>query len=184
MGKKKRIRKIPDFKVDDILLKDRQLFLFGEINEELSRKLVKQILAVDRSSKKPKQIVLWINSPGGSVSDGLAIIDTMRTAQSPIVTVIVGEACSMAAFISVCGDKRVMTKNSVWMQHPMTAGTNDYFSFMKDRIKGLELYDKITNKILKAKTKLTPKEIEKVKNGELWFTADEAKKKGVCDKVG
>jgi len=163
------------------LLGKREILLFGEVDTDTSKEVVKSLRLLGH---KRKSITLWINSPGGDVTNGIAIIDSIRTIRSPVVTITIGEACSMTAFIFIVGDKRIITKNSIIMFHPISGGVNDdYISFTKDRIKGLEYIDKITNDILKKRTKLTKKEIEKARKGELWLTAEMALKKGVADSI-
>ena len=180
--KKLKKRDIPDIKVDQILLRDRQLFLFESINEKIAKGIVQNLYALDVINHK--RIILKINSPGGSISDGVAILDAIRTIKSPVITWITGEVCSMAALISVTGNYRVMTKDSIWMAHPPREGvSSDYFNFERDRIKRLDLSEKVGDEILKKYTKLSPEEIIKSKTGELWLSAKECLKKGIVDKI-
>lgn len=178
---------LTDLKIDQMLLRARNLFLFGAIDEKLSKELVKQILALNILNKlehENQPILIRINSGGGQISAGLSIIDAIKYVKAPIMTLISGEACSMAGLISVMGDKRIMTKNSVWMAHPPAGGVrHDYFQFERDRIKSLELYEKIIEQILKKKTKLTKTEVKKAKHGELWLDAQQCKKKGIVDHI-
>jgi len=178
--KKKKNPKALD--TNDILLRNRFLFLFNEVDEDSSRKLVKDLLALDIKNKG-KQITLWINSPGGSCSDGLAIIDTITKIKSPVVTIVTGEACSMAGIISVVGDKRLMTSSSRWMGHPITAGSYDYLPHVKDRVKAAEWIEDLCMDIFKKHTNLSEKDIQKTQHGELWLSAEECLLKGIVDKI-
>jgi ATP-dependent Clp protease protease subunit len=188
-SKEEKIPKVElkDLKIDQILLRSRNLFLFGAIDEPLAKTLIKEILALNILNKLEHEntpILIRINSGGGQISAGLSIIDAIKYVKAPIMTLISGEACSMAGLISVMGDKRIMTKNSMWMAHPPAGGVrHDYFQFEKDRIRSLELYEKIIEQILKKQTKLTRTEIKKAKNGELWLDAKECKKKGIVDHI-
>lgn len=186
MAKKRKVKKqkksTSKILVDQILLKNRELFLFSVIDEKLSKELVQKFLALDYLNHQ--RIVLKINSPGGTISDGVAILDAIRIIKSPVITWITGESCSMASLISVTGNLRVMTKDSVWMAHPASGGVSpDYFSFERDRMKMIDLYEKVMDEILKKHTKLTPKEIMKTKTGELWLNSADCLKKGIVDKI-
>ena len=119
-----------------IVFKKRQLFLFDEIESCLAEEIVEKLWALDHQNHNP--ITLFINSPGGSVSDGFAIIDTMLGIASPVITVITGEACSMAGLISVAGNKRFITENSYWMGHSMTGGSYDYIAKASARMEYLK----------------------------------------------
>ncbi len=128
---KKKIRTIGEIKIDQILLKQRQVFLYDAVNAESTRNITKELIALDQLNNEP--IALWINSGGGNIYDGLSIIATMKGLKSKIITIINGMAASMAGFISVSGDARVMTENSVFMCHDGKTGIIDYFEKVFDR---------------------------------------------------
>lgn len=167
--------------VSQILLHSRQLFLYKEINEENVERIIKGLLSLQELSPDP--IVLWINSPGGSVNDGWALIDVIRTLKCPVITIISGTACSMAGIISLAGDKRFITENSVWMAHELTAGDYDYAQKMFDRVDFYKIVEKKLIKFLAEKTKLSQNELEKARRGELWLSAEECVEKGIVDGV-
>jgi len=156
--------------------------LFGEIDNELSMGVVAALTKLD--SGKNSTITMLINSPGGDPAAGIAILDTMDAIRSKIHTVILGEACSMAAVISVCGDKRSITKHSYWMAH---AGSEEveYIKTrdLKDRAQFIYRLDKILDNTVIGHTKLTKRDIEKMKNGELYMNAWECIEKGICDSI-
>ena len=166
--------------IQGTLFDKRIIMLYDEVSMELAEKVTKKLLVLDSINNNP--IILRINSPGGCCTAGYDIIATMRLLKSPVHTFISGEACSMAALISVCGDKRYMTSNSTWMAHPAAGGGgHDYLSFKKDRIKFHDMLNKQSDDILSKHTKLTKKEIHKQNHGELWLTANECKRKGIID---
>ena len=176
------IKKPKKIDVDQILLAERQLFLFDVIKQESTRNLIKNMIALDKQATAP--IALYINSPGGNVDCGFAIIDSINGIESPVFTIIVGEACSMAGLISIAGRKRFMTKHSVWMAHDMAGGIHgDYTTKIKDRAKFLEREQEKLQRFLAQNTKLTAKEITKAQHGELWLAPDECLKKGIIDEV-
>ncbi len=178
--KKKKIKKIID--IEQILLRSRNLYLFEAIREENSKELIKSMMALDRINTKP--IKLWINSPGGSVDCGFAIIDTMANISSPVITIISGEACSMAGFISVAGANRFITKNSTWMGHDMSGGIwGDYTTKVLDRAGFLKKTQKHLQEFLTEHTTLSKADLRKATHGELWLDPYECLKKGIVDGV-
>jgi ATP-dependent Clp protease protease subunit len=168
--------------IDDSILKTREVYLYDHINEKSVLKLIKEIKTLDAINKKP--IKLWINSPGGTTVDGLALINIIRSLQSKIITIINGEACSMASQISVAGDMRYMYENSWWMAHDMKGGINgDYTGKVIYRAKWLEQHYQYLIDSYRKFTKLTDKDLELAKNGELWLNAEQCLKKGIIDKI-
>jgi len=164
-----------------ILNKNRYILLYDEINNLSSDIICSKLRAMDLLNHKP--IYLEINSPGGSVSDGMSIINTMEHIKSQVITIISGQACSMAALISICGDKRLIYTNSYWMQHSTSDIVGDYVQYIKDRTKFLCEFENRTEKILKMHSKLSNTDIMKIRNGELWLNADQSLAKGVVDEV-
>ena len=165
-----------------ILNKNRYILLYDEVNNLSSDMVCSKLRAMNfLDSKTP--ITLEINSPGGMISYGLSIIDTMNDIQAPVYTLISGEACSMAALISVVGEKRSITRNSVWMQHSCSDVVGDYLKHIQDRTTFLTKLEKKMDGILKNKTKLTSKQMVQIKNGELWLFAEEALQYGIVDKI-
>ena len=191
MNKKETEIIIPEFKREDrytdeyylkILNHSRYILLYDEINNDSAEMVVSKLKAMDiMNSKKP--ITLEINSPGGSVADGMSIINAIENIKAPVITIISGQALSMAALISIVGDKRLMYGNSYWMQHSTSDVVGDYIQYIKDRTKFLCEFEDRTEKILQGKTKLTQNDILKIRTGELWFNAEQCLTKGIVDKV-
>lgn len=172
----------PELKIEDILLKNRRLFLFQNVTNESMEKIIKQLFILDLLNKKP--IYLYINSPGGSVSDGFALINTMINLKSPVYTIINGEACSMGGLISIVGKKRLMTKNSFWMGHDMRGGIwGDYSGKVEHRANYIQKLWKVLENHLKQYTKLSKQDLQQLRNGELWLDAKECLQKGIIDAI-
>jgi len=104
------------------MLKDRIVFLTGTVEEDMANHLVAQLLLLEAQNDKAP-INMYINSPGGSVMQGLAIYDTMQHLRSPIHTIVIGQACSMGSLLAQAGTKRLMTPNSRHMIHRVSSGT-------------------------------------------------------------
>lgn len=165
-----------------ILNKNRYILLYDEINNLSSDMVCSKLRAMNYLDER-KPITLEINSPGGVVCFGLSIIDTIHIIKAPVNTIITGEACSMAAMISIVGAKRYITRNAVWMQHCSSDMVGDYLTHIKDRTTFLLKLEKRMDAILKNKTHLNAKQMNQIRNGELWLFADEALEYGIVDKI-
>ena len=165
-----------------ILNHHRYILLHDIINNVSSDMVVSKLMAMNIINKK-EPIYLEINSPGGGVAEGMSIINAMERIEAPVVTIISGQACSMAALISITGDKRFIYENSYFMQHSTSDIVGDYIQYIKDRTKFLVEFESRTEKMLREKTKLSKMDIHKIRNGELWLNAEQSLAKGVVDKI-
>ncbi len=165
------------------LLKDRVVFLSGEINDSVSNIIVSELLYLD--SLNNDDIYLYINSPGGSVSAGMAIYDTMNYIKSDVKTIAIGLAASMGAFILANGTKgkRCSLKNSEIMIHQPLGGTSGQATDIKIAAEHiLKTKDKI-NKILADVTGNSLKKIEKDTDRDNFMDAKEALNYGLIDQI-
>jgi ATP-dependent Clp protease protease subunit len=182
-SKKRKKDTLYTFDPREVLHLHRQLFLYGAINDSVANMIKQNLIAFDIVNKK-QPITLWLSSPGGSCSAGLSIIEIIRKIESPVITIINSEVCSMASMISVVGDVRWAFSTSTWMQHPMASGQGvEYLNFIKDRTAFLARYNEILVKILKEHTKLSLSDYKKIDNGELWLNSDEMLAKGIIDQI-
>lgn len=164
-----------------ILNKHRYILLYDEINNVSADIVCSKLRAMDYLNKEP--ITLEINSPGGFVTYGLSIIDAIQAIKSPVYTVISGEACSMAAMISIVGKKRFITPNGFWMQHSTSDLLQGNVQNIKDQAGFLFKLEKRMNDILKKHTKLNQRQLTQIKNGQLWLFPEDALKYGIVDKI-
>jgi len=165
------------------LLKDRIVFVGDDVNPHTANLIVAQLLFLDNESDK--DIYLYINSPGGSAYDALAIYDTMQYIKSDIQTVGIGIQASAAAFLLSSGTKgkRYMLPNSSVMIHQPSSGTRGKVTDMEIDLKeSLRLKHRL-NAIMAKNTGQSIKKIEQDMERDYWLDADEAKKYGVVDKV-
>ena len=165
------------------LLKNRIIFITNEITDEVSNIVISELLYLDSISND--DISLYINSPGGSITAGMAIYDTMNFIKSDVSTICVGMAASMASIILASGTKgkRYILPNSEVMIHQPLGGASGQATEIKivaDRI--LYLRDKL-NKILSEKTGNNIKKIEKDTERDHYLSAEEALKYGLIDKI-
>jgi ATP-dependent Clp protease protease subunit len=165
-----------------ILNKNRIILLYDEINNCSADIICSKIKSMNLLDNK-KEIIIELNSPGGDISFGFSIINAIEQSKAPIHTIISGQCCSMAAMISIVGNKRSMYYNSYWMNHPLSEGQADYLQFIKDRTKFLIHLDSMTENLLKRYTKLNNHDLRKISTGELWLSAEECLKKGIVDKI-
>ena len=166
------------------LLKENIIFLGGVIDDETANIVVAQLLFLQSEDPK-KDIKIYINSPGGSVTAGLAIIDTMRHIKNDVSTVCVGMAASMGAMILASGTKgkRYSLPNSEIMIHQPLGGAQGQATDIQITAKQiLKLKEKLY-KMLAESTSKTVAEIERDADRDYYMSADEAKKYGIVDKV-
>lgn len=172
------------FDIYSRLLKDRIIFLGSDVNEHTANLIVAQLLFLDNEDSK-KDIFLYINSPGGSVYDALAIYDTMQYVKSDIQTVGIGVQASAAAFLLSSGTKgkRVILPNATVMIHQPSSGTRGKVTDMEIDLKESLRIKQRLNEIMARNTGQTVKRIQDDMERDYWMTAEEAKKYGVVDKV-
>lgn len=165
------------------LLKDRIIFLSGEINDSMASIIVSELLYLD--AQNHQDIFLYINSPGGSVTSGLAIYDTMNYIKSDIHTIVVGMAASMGAFLLSSGTKgkRFALKNAEVMIHQVLGGANGQATDIKIAAEHILKIKEKLNKILAFNT---GQNISKVTNDcerDNYMSAEEALEYGIVDSI-
>lgn len=143
----------PEFKPYDALLENREVFLYSDIEPDSARKVILELKALNLKNQKP--IKLWINSRGGCVASGFAIINTIKSIKSKVITIVNSQVCSMGGHISVAGDERLIVSNGVWMAHDMSAGIYDYSQKIEDRADFYKKYYKLLEANLVEHTDLT-----------------------------
>jgi ATP-dependent Clp protease protease subunit len=166
------------------LLNERIIFLGGPIDDHTANLIIAQLLYLDHTDPK-KDIHLYINSPGGSVTAGLAIIDTMNFIKSDVSTICVGIAASMGALILSSGKKgkRFSLPNSEVMIHQVMGGTEGQASDIAINAKHILRTKDTLNKILASNTNKKIDQVEKDSDRDYWMTSDEAKKYGIIDEI-
>ena len=165
------------------LLKDRIIILSGEIDDNLSNSIVAQLLYLDSISND--DIFLYINSPGGSITSGMAIYDTMNYITSRVSTICIGMAASMAAFILSSGEKgmRYCLSNSEVMIHQPLGGAHGQATEIKIAAERILKLKTNINKILSLNTNQSVKKIEKDTERDNFMDSKEALDYGIIDSV-
>jgi ATP-dependent Clp protease protease subunit len=165
------------------MLKDRIIFLNGEVNDGLSSIVVAQLLWLD--SKETKDIYLYINSPGGSVSAGLAMYDTMKYIKSDVITICVGLAASMGAFLLTGGThgKRIALPNSKIMIHQPSGGARGQATDIMITAKDIQETKDRLNRIMAANSRQPLEKITSDMERDFFMTAEEALAYGLIDSI-
>lgn len=166
------------------LLKERIIFLGGEIDDEVANAVIAQFLFLDSQDPK-KDIQLYINSPGGSVTAGLAIYDTMQYVKSDVSTICIGIAASMGAVLLAAGSKgkRYILPNSEVMIHQVMGGARGQAVDIAIAAKQIIKTKDRLNQILAKHTGQEMKQIEKDADRDFFMSAEEARSYGVVDKI-
>ena len=166
------------------LLNDRIIILSEEVNSTTASLIVAQLLYLE-AQDPDKDIQFYINSPGGSVTDGMAIYDTMQYIKCDVSTICVGLAASMGAFLLSSGTKgkRIALPNAEIMIHQPSAGTQGKVTDMESDVEHFLRIKQRLNKILAENTGKTPEQVKLDSERDHWMTADEAQAYGLVDKV-
>ena len=166
------------------LLKDRIIMLSGQIDDGIASSIVAELLFLEAEDPQ-KDIYLYINSPGGVVTSGLSIYDTMNYIKPDICTICIGQAASMGAFLLSCGTKgkRYSLPNSRIMIHQPLGGAQGQATDIEIQAKEILRLKATLNEILAANTNQSLEKISKDTDRDFFMSAQEAKKYGLIDNV-
>lgn len=166
------------------LLKERIIFLGGGVDADMANLIIAQLIFLAHDDDK-KDITLYINSPGGSVSAGMAIIDTMNFIKPHVSTVCIGMAASMGAMILSCGEpgKRFILPNAEVMIHQPLGGAEGQASDIAIQAEHILKLREVLYKMLAKNTGQTYDQIKKDADRDYWMSATESIKYGIVDKV-
>ena len=166
------------------LLNDRIIFLSEEVNDATASLIVAQMLYLE-AQDPDKDIQFYINSPGGSVTAGMAIYDTMQYIKCDVATITIGMAASMGAFLLSAGTKgkRMALPNAEIMIHQPSAGTQGQITDMAIHLKRLQVIKERMNKIMAENTGRTVEEVTAACERDNFMSAEEALEFGLIDKI-
>ena len=166
------------------LLKDRIIMLSGEVNDDMANTIIAQLLFLDAQDSE-KDIYLYINSPGGSVSAGLAIFDTMNFVKADVQTIVLGMAASMGSFLLTAGakGKRFALPNAEIMIHQPLGGAQGQATEIEIAARHILKTRERLNNILSERTGQPIEVIERDTDRDNFMTAEEAKAYGLIDEV-
>ena len=166
------------------LLKDRIVLLCDEVNDATASLICAQLLFLE-SQDPDKEISMYINSPGGSVTAGMAIYDTMQFIASPVSTLCIGQAASMGAFLLAGGEKglRYSLPNSRIMIHQPSSGYQGQITDLDIHVREGQRLKKLLNSILARNTGSTPAKITAATERDNFLSAEEALRFGIIDRI-
>lgn len=172
------------FDIYSRLLKERIIFLIGPVNDNVSSLICAQLLFLE-SENPGKDIYFYINSPGGVVSSGLAMYDTMQYIKPDVSTVCIGQACSMGSFLLMAGaeNKRYCLPNSRIMIHQPSGGAQGMASDIEIQAAEIVRLKKILTETYVKHTGQKYKTLEDLMDRDKWLSADESKALGLVDHV-
>ena len=172
------------FDIFSRLLKERVIFLNGPVEDGMSALICAQLLYLEAENPK-KEIQMYINSPGGVVTSGLAIYDTMQYIRSPVVTLCMGMAASMGSFLLMAGEKgsRISLPNARIMVHQPSGGYSGKASDIERHAEDIIKTKRRLNEIYAKHTGRTYDEVEEKLDRDTFMTAEEAKEWGLVDHV-
>jgi len=166
------------------LLKDRIIMLSGEVNDQVASSIVAQLLFLE-AQDPDKDIYFYINSPGGVITSGLSMFDTMNYIKPDIVTICIGQAASMGAFLLASGTKgkRYALPHARIMIHQPSGGAQGQSTDIQIQAQEIQRLKDTLNEILAEKTGKTAKKIEKDTERDNFMSSQEAMEYGLIDKV-
>ncbi|MBQ2983878.1 MAG: ATP-dependent Clp endopeptidase proteolytic subunit ClpP [Candidatus Gastranaerophilales bacterium] len=172
------------FDIFSRLLRERIIFLGSEINDDVANSIVAQLLLLD-SENSEKDIMLYINSPGGVITAGMAIYDTMKLIKAPVCTICLGDAASMGAFLLSGGEKgkRMALPNSRIMIHQPLGGAKGQATDIEIEAKEILRMKSMLNGLLAEHTGQKIEKIAKDTERDNFMTAQEALEYGLIDKI-
>lgn len=170
------------FDIYSRLLKDRIIFLGGGVDDHIANLIIAQLLFLE-GEDADREISLYINSPGGVVTDGLGIYDTMNYIKCPVHTICIGQAASMGAVLLAAGAKRYILPSAKVMIHQPLGGAQGQISDLEIATReGLKVRERLNN-ILSKHTKQPLEKIEKDTDRNYFMTAQEALEYGIVDHI-
>ncbi|MFI7545886.1 ATP-dependent Clp protease proteolytic subunit [Actinoplanes sp. NPDC049599] len=173
-----------DDQVFERLLRERIIFLGSEVNDEVTNRICAQLLVLAAADSE-KDIALYINSPGGSISAGMAVYDTMQYIKNDVATIAMGMAASMGQFLLCAGTpgKRYALPHARVMMHQLSGGIGGTAADIAIQAESMLHIKSVMNERIAFHTGHTPEEIGRDSDRDRWFTAQEAKDYGIVDHV-
>ena len=172
------------YDIYSLLFKERIVFLGTPINDQVANAIVAQLLVLDREDNE-RDIMFYINSPGGQVSSGLAIYDTMQMISAPVSTVAVGMTASFGTLLLLAGTKgkRYALPNATIHMHQPLGGVQGQASDIEIEAREILRLKKLLNGIIQKHTVMTPEDILRYTDRDFYMTAEKAKELGLIDTV-
>lgn len=183
---KETVRGLEKVSIEDEMLKNREIFLVGEVNAESSNELIKKLMYLEQEDRD-SAVNLYINSPGGEVVSGLAVYDYIRLMEAPVDTVCIGTAASMGAILFLAGRERKMLRHTRLMIHDPSYGGGELKGKkpheIRQELDNLNRVKRTLVGIISERTGKSIKEINRVTAKDTYYSAEEAVRFGLATKV-
>lgn len=183
---KETVRGLEKVSIEDEMLKNREIFLVGEVNAESSNELIKKLMYLEQEDRD-SAVTLYINSPGGEVVSGLAVYDYIRLMEAPVDTVCIGTAASMGAILFLAGRERKMLRHTRLMIHDPSYGGGELKGKkpheIRQELDNLNRVKRTLVGIISERTGKSIKEINRVTAKDTYYSAEEAVRFGLATKV-
>lgn len=184
---KETVRGLEKVNIDDEMLKNREIFLVDEVNAESSNELIKKLMYLEHEDRD-SEITLYINSPGGEVTSGLAVYDYIRLMEASVNTVCIGTAASMGAILFLAGRERKMLRHTRLMIHDPSYGGGGELKGkkpheIKQELDDLNKVKRTLAGIISERTGKSIKEVSRVTAKDSYYSAEEAVRFGLATKI-
>lgn len=183
---KETVRGLEKVSIEDEMLKNREIFLVGEVNAESSNELIKKLMYLEQEDRE-SSVTLYINSPGGEVVSGLAVYDYIRLMEAPVNTVCIGTAASMGAILFLAGRERKMLRHTRLMIHDPSYGGGELKGKkpheIRQELDNLNRVKRTLVGIISERTGKSIKEIDRVTAKDTYYSAEEAVRFGLATKI-
>lgn len=183
---KETVRGLEKVSIEDEMLKNREIFLVGEVNAESSNELIKKLMYLEQEDRE-SAVNLYINSPGGEVVSGLAVYDYIRLMEAPVDTVCIGTAASMGAILFLAGRERKMLRHTRLMIHDPSYGEGELKGKkpheIRQELDNLNSVKRTLVGIISERTGKSIKEINRVTAKDTYYSAEEAVRFGLATKI-
>lgn len=183
---KETVRGLEKVSIEDEMLKNREIFLVGEVNAESSNELIKKLMYLEQEDRE-SAVTLYINSPGGEVVSGLAVYDYIRLMEAPVDTVCIGTAASMGAILFLAGRERKMLRHTRLMIHDPSYGGGELKGKkpheIRQELDNLNSVKRTLVGIISERTGKSIKEIDRVTAKDTYYRAEEAVRFGLATKI-
>lgn len=183
---KETVRGLEKVSIEDEMLKNREIFLVGEVNAESSNELIKKLMYLEQEDRE-SAVTIYINSPGGEVVSGLAVYDYIRLMEAPVDTVCIGTAASMGAILFLAGRERKMLRHTRLMIHDPSYGGGELKGKkpheIRQELDNLNSVKRTLVGIISERTGKSIKEINRVTAKDTYYSAEEAVRFGLATKI-
>lgn len=179
-------RGIQQINIESALMREREIFLTEEINAHTSTDLIKQLMYLEHSAPG-EPVTLYINSPGGEVTSGMAVYDYLRRMRSPVTTVCIGTAASMGSILFLSGKERKMLAHTQIMIHDPSYGGGNMAGLkpheIQEKLNFLRGVSQMLKKVIMEQTGMSKEQVDEITRTDTYYSAESALKSGIATEI-